>query len=482
MKSAFVGRGDELAALRDLTEKRAASLVVITGRRRIGKSRLVEEFASRNERYRQVFISALPPQSGVTAQMQRQAFAEQMQAALELPPVESRNWMDLFSHLARATSRGRWIILLDEVSWMGANEPEFLPKLKVVWDQNLKKNPQLILILCGSVSSWLDKNVLSSTGFVGRVSLSLRVDELPLQYCSAFWGPSGSRVSSYDMLKVLSVTGGVPRYLEELIARQSVDENIRRLCFRPEGLLYREFDQIFSGLFDRRAPTYRKIVAALAEGHGTMRRILDRLEAEKGGVMSEYLDDLALAGFIHRDYTWDLRTRSTSKLSRFRLKDNYLRFYLKYILPRHRQIEDGRVARAPLSALPGWDTMMGLQFENLVLQNRRFIWDRCGLTPSEIEQDGPYFRSATKSRSGCQIDYLMQTRPGPLYVCEIKFSRERISTDVERQMREKLDRLIIPRHCSAIPVLIHAGEVSETVAFGDCFAKVIDFTEIFRGR
>ena len=212
-----------------------------------------------------------------------------------------------------------------------------------------------------------------------------------------------------------------------------------------------------------------------------MRQILRRLEVEKGGVMSEYLHDLALAGFLHQDHTWDLRTRGTSKLSHFRLRDNYLRFYLKYILPNRPKIEGKRVARTPLSAWPGWDSVMGLQFENLVLQSRRFIWDRCGLSPSEIEQEGPFFQTATKSRRGCQIDYLIQTRHGPVYVCEIKFSRARISTDVEKEMHEKLNRLILPKHCSPIPVLIHANEVSETVAYGDCFAKIIDFTEVFKG-
>jgi len=145
------------------------------------------------------------------------------------------------------------------------------------------------------------------------------------------------------------------------------------------------------------------------------------------------------------------------------------------------KIENKRLARTPLSALPGWDTVMGLQFENLVLQNRRFIWDRCGLSPSEIEQEGPFFQTATKSRRGCQVDYLIQTRHGPIYVCEIKFSRDRISTGVENEMRDKLGRLLLPKHCSAIPVLIHANEVSDAVAYGDCFARIVDFAEVFKG-
>jgi uncharacterized protein len=480
MKCQFVGREYELDSLQSLTAKRAASLVVVTGRRRIGKSRLVEEFADRNPKCRRVFLAALAPQPGITTARQRGAFAEQMQLALGVPPVGHESWMDLFLHLARATERGRWLVLLDEVSWMAGNDPEFLPKLKIVWDQHFKKNPELILILCGSVSSWLDTNILSSTGFVGRVSLHLQVDELPLPHCNEFWGTAKDRISAFDKLKMLSVTGGVPRYLEELIETDSVEDNIRRMCFRPEGILFREFDQIFSELFDRRGPTCGQIVSALAEGHGTLQEICRRLRVVKGGVMSTYLQDLVLAGFVQRDYTWDLRTRAPSKLSRFRLKDNYLRFYQKCVLPHRLAIENRRLARRPLAVLPGWDTIMGLQFENLVLHNRTFIWQRCGLSPSDIEMEGPFFQSPTKRRRGCQIDYLIQTRHGPVYVCEVRFSRNRISGEAEREMHEKLQRLSLPRHCSVLPVLVHANEVSETVLYGDTFSRVIDFSDILR--
>ncbi len=480
MQPLFVGRHRELQTLHTLIQKRTAGFAVLTGRRRIGKSRLIEEFVSRSKGYRRVFLSALPPDRGVTPAMQRQAFAEQMQSELDLPPIESQSWTDLFGHLARNTQRGRWIILLDEVSWMGAGSPEFLPQLKVAWDTRLRKNPQLILILCGSVSSWLDANVLSSTGFVGRVSLSMRLEELPADQCVKFWGSARSRVSPMDVLETLAATGGVPRYLEEIIPQRSADENIRQLCFTPEGLLFREFDQIFAALFDRRAPVYRRLVSALSDGPAALQQVVEKADVEKSGVMSAYLQDLALAGFIQRDFAWNLNTRSTSKLSRYRLKDNYLRFYLKYILPNRRKIEDGRLADAPLTGLPGWDATMGLQFENLVLQNRRFIWSRCGLDPAQIEQEGPFFQTATKLRRGCQIDYLIQMRNGPLYVCEIKFSQNRITSKVEDEVAGKIDRLKRPKHCSAIPVLVHAGEVCESVAQGSFFSHVLDFSDALR--
>ncbi|MDP6354223.1 MAG: AAA family ATPase [Planctomycetota bacterium] len=478
MKCRFIGRDYELETLQGLVEKQAASLVVITGRRRIGKSRLIEEFAERNGKYRHASISALAPQPGITPELQKKAFAEQMQREMGMPPVQHADWLDLFTHLARATEKKKWIVLLDEISWMAKDDPEFLPKLKIAWDLHFKKNPKLILFLCGSVSSWLDKNILSNTGFVGRVSKHLRVEELSMPHCNHFWGAARDRISFYDKLKVISVTGAVPRYLEEIVVKRSAEENIRRLCFSPEGLLFREFDQIFSDLFDQRGPIYQEIVATLADGHGAMTDVIERLGGGKGGVMSTYLNDLILAGFLQREFTWDPKRCSISKLSRFRLQDNYLRFYLKYVLPNRQKIENRRFAQAPMSALAGWDSLVGLQFENLVLRNREFIWKRCGLSPSEIELEGPFFQQGTKRRRGCQIDYLIQTKHGPLYLCEIKFSRNPISADVEVEVLDKADRLDAPKHCSILPILIHANQVSERVQYGEVFARIIDFSEI----
>jgi len=238
----FFGRKRELDELQLLLKKNSASLVAVTGRRRIGKSRLIQEFAQRNPTYRFLVVSGLAPAPGITPKTQRQEFARQVERQLSIPPIASGDWSDLFSNLGAHTKEGKWILLLDEISWTGMKSPEFLPKLKNAWDLEFKQNPELILILCGSVSSWIERNLLSSTGFVGRVTSRLVLEELTAPECLGFWQDSQS--SGYDQLKVLSVTGGVPRYLEELIPSLGTDDNIKRLCFQPEGLLFSEFDQI----------------------------------------------------------------------------------------------------------------------------------------------------------------------------------------------------------------------------------------------
>jgi len=205
----FIGREDELSRLSNLLHKRSASLVVVRGRRRIGKSRLIEEFG---KNYRFLRFSGVPPTRDVTAQSQRDVFIRQFfqQIHLPLPYGEWNvsNWADAFHLLAEHTKEGRVIILFDEISWMGSLDPVFLGLLKNAWDMELSKNPQLILILCGSVSTWIEENIVNSTAFFGRISGRITLEELTLPECNQLLSTRGYRGPAYEKLKIISVTGG----------------------------------------------------------------------------------------------------------------------------------------------------------------------------------------------------------------------------------------------------------------------------------
>lgn len=469
MQHPFIGRKRELQLLNELFKKKSASLVVIRGRRRIGKSRLAQEFAGKVTSY---IFSGLPPSPGISAADQREEFARQLQRELKIPLPRADDWGDLFWLLANVVQNGKTVLILDEISWMGSKDPTFLGKLKTAWDLYFKNNSQLVLILCGSISSWIEKNILSSTGFFGRISLDLILEELSLHECNEFWNSEQDRVSAFEKLKVLSALGGVPRYLEEMIPSQSAETNIQRLCFRREGFLFDEFERIFSDLFSTRSAIYKTIVQRLAEGPCELKDIYEALKIEKSGTISEYMNDLVTAGFISQDYTWSLKSGLDSKLSHYRLKDNYLRFYLKYIEPNKKKIE-----KQNLKLLPQWQSAMGLQFENLVLYNRKRIQKILNIDPSEIVNDNPFFQTKTKTQKGCQIDYLIQTKFGTCYLCEIKFSYQKVTTAVIDEVREKISRLSLPKNLSIRPALIHVNGVDDKLLEADFFSSIIDFKD-----
>ena len=133
-----------------------------------------------------------------------------------MPEVKTDSWSKLFALLYERVKRGRVIILFDEITWMGSKDPAFLSKLQHAWETLFKHNSKLILVLCGSVSAWIEKNILSSTGYFGRVSLKLTLEELSLPHCNKLLSQIGFQGSAYEKLILLSVIGGIPWYIEQI--------------------------------------------------------------------------------------------------------------------------------------------------------------------------------------------------------------------------------------------------------------------------
>jgi len=470
----FVGRERELQQLRRLLDIKIAHMVVIKGRRRIGKSTLINEFA---KPFRSYVFMGLPPDEGTTAQMQRQEFIRRFKEQFDFPAFETNDWGDLFAMLAKQCMHGRVIIIFDEISWMAYDDPTFLGKLKSAWDLHFSQNKELILILCGSVSSWIDKMILNSTGYLGRPSLHMTIKELPLPDCNQFWGNTNKDISYYEKFKILSLTGGVPRYLELINKHLSAEENIRHLCFNASSPLYDEFKYIFSDIYGKRSAKYQEIITCLCKESISREGLIDKLDLPSNGDTTEDLDSLQAGGFISKDYTWNIKTKKISKFFHYRVIDNYTRFYLKYVLPNRAKIESGIFEFNSINELPGWDTILGLQFENLVLNNQKKIIDLIGLNSADVLVASPYFQHQTTRSKSCQIDYMIQTKHDVVYICEIKFRREAISKSIISEVKEKMLRVTLPRYVSRRAVLIHVNGVTDEVLDEDFFAKIIDFSK-----
>lgn len=469
----FIGREQELALLNQFKQRSIAGLGVIYGRRRIGKSTLIEHFA-KDSHFLELY--GLPPDQASSNAKQLAHFSQLLAATLGISPMQFNNWFEAFSSLAALTQTGPYIILLDEISWMAAFDTDFPGILKGIWDTKFKKNNQLILMLCGSVSSWIEKNILQNRGYVGRVSLQLKLEELPLNDVNKFWRDN-AYISAYEKFKLLSVTGGVPRYVEEINPKLTAEENIKNLCYLPNGLLFNEFDTIFNDVFGKNDKKYRQIVSALVNGNCEQSELSRKLQIPQSGAFSEQLNALESAGFIQRDFCWDIKKNAKTS-SKYRLKDNYLRFYLKYIEPHYDLIKKNIYQFAHLENLQNWQTIMGLQFENLVLNNLQSIIKKLNIAPETILSASPYFQSQTSRQQATQIDLLIHTSY-TIYICEIKF-RKKISTSVIKEVSDKIIKLKLPQHLSIRPVLIYQGQLSESVVRANYFSSLIEFSDLLK--
>ncbi len=472
--TAFIGREEELNRLNGVAALRRSSIVVIKGRRRVGKSRLVSEFSKKK-----VFLSfaGMAPVDGITVQDQYSVFANSISSLFNLPPFSFNDWLDGFAHLSRNLGNDPTVILFDEISWMGSKDPTFLPKLKIWWDELVQQKSNILLILCGSVSTWIEENIIKSTAFFGRVTLHITLNPLTLSESNQLLKKLNIKCSSYDTFRILSIVGGIPWYLENIQDNESVDENIKRLCFSPNGLLVDEFNLIFHDLFDRRGDVYKKIITILAEGMRDYAQIRETLNYSEGGGLYPYVNSLITSGYVTKHQSWSIKTGNPGKKSLFRLSDNYLRFYLKVIEPLLGRINLNAFQDIPLSSIPGWNSLMGIQIENLLLASRRLLLKEIGIHPQDVLLDNPFLQHQTKIQEGLQIDYLVQTSTKTLYLCEFKFNRNELRSNVITEVKNKIDKLSIPKGFSICPVLFHFGGISDGIIDSQFFYRIIDIND-----
>ena len=475
----FYGREDLLQSMKSLWNKRVPSLVTCRGRRRVGKSTLIAEFARRSGA-RFIKLEGLRPKEKMTNDDQLRYFISQLSLQTQCDDSPVADWLKAFARLdSQLTDKGKTVVLLDEVSWMAYYDIAFPEVLKVAWDNLFSQHRKLVFVICGSVSTWIRRNIIDNGAYAGRRSYDFVVPELPLRECVKFWGRRISRENMTDILDVLSVTGGVPRYLEEIDPALSADENIRKMAFIPKSVLAEDFEEMFRDVITGGRDLRADILHLLRDASLNVAEIADMLGKERNGHLSEALEELSEAGFIAADEGLNPETGKDVQQMRFRLKDNYTRFYLKYIEPRQKIIERGGFAFSSLEQLHEWDVIKGLAFENLVVNNFRELLPRLGLDRTLLISAAPFRkvrRSGGAANRGVQVDLLLQTKRS-IYLVEIK-RRKELGHEVVDEMDEKVGRIKRPRGVSIKTALVYDGHLAKTVEADGYFDAIIDIRDV----
>ena len=474
----FYGREDQIGGLLTLFRKRTSSLVTCRGRRRIGKSTLIKIFAERADA-RFIKIEGLKPKNGLSNADELSNFAIQLAAQTGCEETPPSNWLNAFIRLDKEIDDSkRMVVLLDEVSWMAHYDKTFSGTLKIAWDNYFKRHPKLVLVVCGSVSTWIRDNIIEDGSFYGRRSLDVVVPELPISECVKFWGKAAHRIDRREIIDVLSVTGGIPRYLEEIDPSATANENIRRLCFSPKGILREDFDEMFSDVITRQ-PTFTALVMrSLVDGARSVTEIAESLGMEKGGRITDALLQLEESGVVSSDCGKNPETGGDVRSVRYRLKDNYSRFYLKYIEPAKAVIDGGAFEFGALDRLDGWESVMGLAFENMVVNNFRSLIAPIGFGSAHVISAAPYRRVASRNgaRDGVQVDLLVQTRRA-ICVVEVKRQRE-IGRDVIDEVSGKVQRVPCRDGMSVRTALVYEGHLAPIVEADGYFDAIIPFRQL----
>ena len=474
----FYGREKQLSDLLALWRKKVSSFVTCRGRRRIGKSTLIEVFAERSDA-RFIKIEGLRPSAVIDNAAQLSNFIEQLTAQTGCDDTPPQNWTQAFIRLDREIDDSRrTVVLLDEVSWMAKYDDTFSGKLKIAWDNHFKKHPRLIFVVCGSVSMWIKENIIDDGSFYGRRSLDIVVRELELTDCIGFWGKSARRLDRREIIDILSVTGGVPKYLEELDPGASANANLHRLAFRPKSVLREDFDAMFRDVITRQPTLAGSVLRALVSGPKNITEIAATLGLQKNGHFSEALEQLEEAGLVSADEAKNPATGENAHGCYYRLCDNYSRFYLKYIEPVKAAIDHEDFVLGSLDSLEGWESVKGLSFENLVVNNSRSIIEHLGMGGAHVISAAPYRRPGSKNglRGGVQVDMLVQTRRS---ICLVEVKRQReIGREVIAEMEEKVRLVPHADNVSVRTALVYEGALAPIVEADGYFDAIVPFREI----
>lgn len=430
----FVGREKERERLLKKLKSDRAELIAILGRRRVGKTFLVKEVYRDN-----LFFHFTGLYKGrLKEQLSR--FAKQINESLGtgMAVAIPENWFEAFdllrSLIEGKKSKKKKVIFLDEFPWMATNKSRFLTAFTDFWNGFAVDRKDLIIVICGSSASWMINKIYKSKGGLhNRVTEKISLAPFKLKEVELFLRKKNIQISKIDIVNLYMVMGGVPFYLEQMEKGESIVQALNRICFEEDGLLQKEYDELFSSLFDN-SKKHEKIVEVLSTHPRGLNRedLLKKTKLKSGGGFSAILDELEQSGFISNHTIYGKKKKDKI----FKLKDFYTLFYLKYIKKNKSQTTN---AWENISLSASWRSWSGLAFENVCFAHIPEI--KTALKISGILSDtGTWNAVGTSEMKGSQVDLLFDRSDGIINICEIKFSKTEfiITSDYAKKLREKL--------------------------------------------
>ena len=403
----ILGRKREIEALERDLRKEESQFIAVYGRRRIGKTYLIREH------FHDQFFFYHTGLRGGTLRSQLIAFrASLIKYGHERCPV-LKNWLEAFEQLdvlVRTGVPGRKIIFIDELPWMDTPKSGLVTGLEYFWNAkaSARSEHDIFLIVCGSASSWIVKNLLKNTGgLYGRLTDRLQLKPFRLSECEELAYRLGLEMTRTEVADAYMVLGGIPYYWSLMRNDLSLAQNIDELLFSESGKLRDEFSYLYASIFKNAEPHLKVVEALSGKKSGLMREeIIAATGLKNGGNFKTVLDELEQCDFI-RSYT---PVGKKNRGAVYQLIDNYTLFYYAFIKGRPKDDTGYWLRTLDSSRLANW---RGLAFERLCLQHVREIVQALGISGLQVTAHA--WRGL-----GAQIDLLLNRSDRTVDICEIK--------------------------------------------------------------
>ena len=323
----FLGREKEILVL-EKEYARDGGFVVIYGRRRIGKTTLIKQFIKSKTAFyflatKEVEFQSMKRFAGVIARttgnsvLQKAAFSD---------------WLDLFQAVADYKPNEKKVLVIDEFPYLVKVNDSFPSILQNAWDEILKDS-NVMLILCGSLISMMKKHALSyESPLYGRRTAQMRI--APLPFTTVY---ENQKLSFEEAAEQYSITGGVPKYMEFFSDGQPLYEQIKENVLSKNGFLYEEPNFLLTD--EVQVPTnYFSIIKVIADGNHKLGTIAGILGLETSA-LTPYLKTLSELGFIEKQVPVTEKNAEKTRKGLYFISDNFLRFWFRYVYPYKGELE-----------------------------------------------------------------------------------------------------------------------------------------------
>jgi hypothetical protein len=326
-------------------------------------------------------------------------------------------------------------VFLDELPWLATHKSGCLEELEHFWNSWCSKQPNIVVVVCGSAASWMLKHVVHAHGGLhNRLTETIRLLPFSVVEAHELLEDRGVRLTRHQMVELYMAIGGVPHYLEKVPRGSSMAQAIDAMCFAPDGALVGEFEHLFASLFSN-DEIYRRIVAELASLRRGMSRdeLLRAIDATSGGGIQRVLTNLEEAGFIQTDIPFGRAQRDRY----YRLVDEFSLFHLHWIDGRRR---GKRGDWAAVRASSKWTAWAGLAFESLCLKHVDTIERALGISGVRTEVSSWQHHARDRDDDGAQIDLLIDRADDLISICELKHTvnpfsvTKRYADDLRRKL------------------------------------------------
>ncbi|MDR2586513.1 MAG: ATP-binding protein [Prevotellaceae bacterium] len=413
----IVGRKKEIDLFQRIIRSGTSEFVAVYGRRRVGKTYLIKQFFDNK------FVFYLSGCENTTMKIQLENFKIAFQNHFKMTIATPESWTIAFEMLrkeiSRSRKRGRKVIFIDEMPWLATMGSNFIQAFEYWWNSYASSNPDILLIVCGSSTSWmLNKIIKNRGGLHHRVTRQISLQPFSLKECEELARSQKIWLDRHQILDYYMVFGGIPYYWMQLDNSKGLPQNIDTVLFNDSALLKDEFTTVYNSLF-RNSQKYILLVIALGEKRMGLSReeIVSFSKFADGGAVTKMLEELEQCGFIRSYFAFGKKKRNKI----YQLIDLFSLFYL--IFMHHKNNNDQNFWTNNFRT-PKHNTWKGYAFEQVCLWHIPQIKHKLGIS-GVVTSYSSWRKVDSESKNSTQIDLVIDRNDGVVNLCEMKYSKDK---------------------------------------------------------